>query len=187
MLKFAKCVALLLVPILSAGCQLPGPGTAGETGHLGGLEKQAPNPNPNPKPRPKQEPIYPSAEQLVQWHAQQCGGFTSATELQEYVAAPRLKQFFARLCLRGQTNPNELLSDLEVISGQYYWPESSARYFWLLKQQLQANAEQQQQLAKLRQEQQQMQEKMEKTLSSLAAIEQQLLQRASQQEDNNEF
>ncbi|WP_105187809.1 hypothetical protein [Pseudoalteromonas sp. T1lg48] len=183
MLKFAKCVVVLLIPLLSVGCQLPGPRATEAGGQLGELERQA----PNPKPRPKQQPIYPSAEQLVQWHAQQCGGFTSATELQEYVAAPRLKQFFARLCLRGQSNPDELLSELEVISGQYYWPESSARYFWLLKQQLQANTQQQQQLAKLRQEQQQMQEKMQKTLSSLAAIEQQLLQRASQQEDNNEF
>ena len=141
---------------------------------------------PNPKPRPKQQPVYPSATELVQWHAQQCGGFTSVNEHQEYVGAPRLKQFFARLCLRGRSNPQELLAELDVISGQYYWPESSARYFWLLKQQLQANAQLQQRLAVQQSEQQQMQQKMQQTLSSLAAIEQQLLQRASTPQENND-
>ncbi|MEO2268081.1 hypothetical protein V1358_12260 [Pseudoalteromonas sp. YIC-656] len=177
-----KSIAIALSVTVVSGCQLTP--TSGSTNAADEPVRSA----PNPKPRPKIAPLYPTATELVQWHAQQCGGFTSVNETKEFVGAPRLKQFFARLCLRGQTNPQELLAELDVISGQYYWPESSARYFWLLKQQLQANAQLQQSLAVQQDEQKQMQEKMQQTLSSLAAIEQQLLQRASQpQENNDEF
>ncbi len=182
MYKYIKMVVIALAVIAMNGCQL----TSGVGD--GNAYSEPVKTAPNPKPRPKIEPLYPTATDLVQWHAQQCGGFTSVKETQEFVGAPRLKQFFARLCLRGQTNPQELLAELDVISGQYYWPESSARYFWLLKQQLQANVQLQQRLAVQQNEQKQMQEKMQQTLSSLAAIEQQLLQRASlPQENNDEF
>lgn len=175
-----KSILLACCLVMLVGCQMTAETPPAQ-------DNTQPSKNaPNPKPRPKQQPVYPSATELVQWHAQQCGGFASVNEHQEFVGAPRLKQFFARLCLRGQSNPQDLLAELDVISGQYYWPESSARYFWLLKQQLQANAKLQQRLIVRQSEQQQMQEKMQQTLSSLAAIEQQLLQRASTHQENND-
>ncbi|GAP74048.1 MULTISPECIES: hypothetical protein [Pseudoalteromonas] len=188
--KFVALVSLGMISMLSAGCQLLGSAEPSAT-----VVEQPKAPTtvvvgtPNPKPRPKQPPSYPSAQQLVQWHAQQCGGFAATAQDNDetFIAEPQLKQFFARLCLRGQTQPQEMLAELEVVSAQYYWPESSARYFWLLKQQLIANAQMRQELQAQKQEQAQMKARMQKTLSSLAAIEQQLLQRSTQQESDNEY
>ena len=178
---YMRCVVVLMA-LLGVGCESLPPEKDKST-----VSARASVSPPSPKAKAK-EPIYPKAEQLVQWHAQQCGGFADAqtTEVQ-YVGEPTLRQFFARLCVSGQTEPTKLISELEHISGQYYWPQSTARYFWLLKQQLIATNAQLQALATQQDEQKKLKKRMQETLASLAAIEQQLIQRDTSGEGDSGF
>ncbi|KTF17393.1 hypothetical protein [Pseudoalteromonas sp. H103] len=130
---------------------------------------------PSPKARPKSEPTYPPAEQVIAWHANQCGGFKVAPVKQAYLGETELKHFFKYMCLNVNTDPNAVMSKLLKLDLAYFWPDDIKQYLWLQKQQvtMQINA---------KKEQQALNDKMQETLSSLATIEQQLLLREDTKE-----
>ncbi|MEL0647990.1 hypothetical protein V6248_11200 [Pseudoalteromonas agarivorans] len=130
---------------------------------------------PSPKVRPKSDPIYPPTEQVIAWHANQCGGFKVISVKQTYLGETELKHFFKYMCLNVNTNPNAVMSKLLKLDLAYFWPDDIKQYLWLQKQQvtMQINA---------KKEQQALNDKMQETLSSLATIEQQLLLREDTKE-----
>lgn len=131
--------------------------------------------DPGPKPRPKVEPQYPSAEQVISWHAMQCGRFKVAEKDKKVLAEKELKQFFKLFCLKASSAPKEVMTQLLKLDQAYFWPDDIKQYLWLQKQQLKQHivAEQKQQA---------LNEKMKQTMSSLATIEQQLLLREDTEE-----
>ncbi|WP_372762694.1 hypothetical protein [Pseudoalteromonas sp.] len=130
---------------------------------------------PSPKPRPKTEPQYPSAGQLIAWHANQCGGFKLAVDNKAYIGEKELKNFFHFMCLNSASDPNSVMNKLLKLDQAYYWPDAIKQYLWLQKQQITLQIT-------VKKEQQALHEKMQQTLSSLAAIEQQLLLREETKE-----
>lgn len=131
--------------------------------------------DPGPKPRPKVEPQYPSAEQVIGWHAVQCGGFNVAEKDKKVLAEKELKQFFKLFCLKASSEPKEVMTRLLKLDQAYFWPDDIKQYLWLQKQQLKQHI-------KAQQAQQALNEKMQQTMSSLATIEQQLLLREDTKE-----
>lgn len=133
------------------------------------------NTKPSPKSRPKDDPIYPPAEQVIAWHANQCGGFKVTPVKQVYLGEKELKSFFKFMCLNTSNDPNTVMTKLLKLDLAYFWPDDIKQYLWLQKQQvtMQINA---------KKEQQALNNKMQETLSSLATIEQQLLLREETKE-----
>lgn len=133
------------------------------------------NSNPSPKPRPKIEPSYPPAEQVIAWHANQCGGFKLVPSKDVFTGENELKRFFKFMCLNINDDPNTVMTQLLKLDLAYFWPDDIKQYLWLQKQQvtMQINA---------KKEQQALNNKMQETLSSLATIEQQLLLREETKE-----
>ncbi|CAM2812737.1 hypothetical protein [Pseudoalteromonas distincta] len=133
------------------------------------------NSKPSPKPRPKIEPSYPPADQVIAWHANQCGGFKLVPKKDIFTGENDLKRFFKFMCHHINDDPNTVMTKLLKLDLAYFWPDDIKQYLWLQKQQvtMQINA---------KKEQQALNNKMQETLSSLATIEQQLLLREETKE-----
>lgn len=165
-----KGAVICLPLVLSLGCQST-------------IEKiETPSPKGNdsvqplsPKAKPKLEPQYPSASQVIAWHASACGNVNEPKHNADFIGEQALKRFFQQLCLDGEKHPEEVMTQLEKVDQGYYWPDEIKQYLWLQKKQLQQQLTAQQQ-------QQALAQKMQQTLSSLAAIEQQLLIRETSEE-----
>jgi hypothetical protein len=125
---------------------------------------------PNPKPKAKIEPGYPTTDQVIAWHANQCGGFKLVPSKHIFTGESELKRFFKFICLNISNDPNTVMTKLLKLDLAYFWPDDIKQYLWLQKQHItmQINA---------KKEQQALNNKMQETLSSLATIEQQLLLR----------
>ena len=161
--------------VFLSGCEITNTQTQGESALNVPSQPDKKTNQPNPKPRPKAEPIYPSAAQVIAWHANQCGGFKLAPDNETYLGEQALKAFFNTACVNLSRDPDTVMSQLLKLDQAYYWPDDIKHYLWLQKQQitLQINAQK---------EQQALNNQMQKTLSSLADIEQQLLLREDTKE-----
>ncbi|MGB1978260.1 MAG: hypothetical protein ACPHNW_11595 [Pseudoalteromonas tetraodonis] len=161
--------------VFLSGCEITNTQTQGESALNVPSQPDKKTNQPNPKPRPKSEPIYPSAAQVIAWHANQCGGFKLAPDNETYLGEQALKAFFNTACVNLSRDPDTVMSQLLKLDQAYYWPDDIKHYLWLQKQHvlMQIDAKKQQQALNA---------KMQKTLSSLAAIEQQLLLREETKE-----
>lgn len=175
-LRVMTVTLLGVVGILISGCELTeqsSPKLEPESKHETKATK--PGGDPGPKPRPKVEPQYPSVEQVLNWHAAQCGGFKITEQKQSILAEQELKGFFKMYCLKATSEPKKVMTQLIKLDQAYFWPDDIKQYLWLLKQQLKQHI-------KAQQAQQTLNEKMQQTMSSLATIEQQLLLREDTKE-----
>ncbi|WP_096739159.1 hypothetical protein [Pseudoalteromonas atlantica] len=169
-----RLIAILCVlssTVVLAGCETNNTQTAAVSQEV----EPAKSTVPNPKKRPKSDPVYPSAERVVAWHANQCGGFKVKPSLHTYLGEKELKRFFKFMCVNTSSAPEEVMTRLQKLDLAYFWPEPIKQYLWLQKQHVtrQINA---------LKEQQALNDKMQQTLSSLATIEQQLLLREDTKE-----
>lgn len=166
------CAGVMLLP----GCKLtntPTPEVTSSAVDNNGVNNK--NSQPSPQPRAKSAPIYPPAEHVIAWHANQCGGFKSHVSSNSYMGERQLKSFFRFMCDNISSEPKAVMNKLLKIDTMYFWPDDIKQYLWLQKHsiRLQINAKQAQQA---------LSDKMQQTLSSLAAIEQQLLLREETKE-----
>ena len=93
-----RLIAILCVlssTVFLAGCETNNTQTAAVSQEV----EPAKNTVPNPKKRPKSDPVYPSAERVVAWHANQCGGFKVKPSLHTYLGEKELKRFFKFMCV----------------------------------------------------------------------------------------
>ncbi|WP_062569535.1 hypothetical protein [Pseudoalteromonas arabiensis] len=172
-----KANFMMIAALMLSGCSLlePKPVTE-QTQQVVNKKHVTPEEGePNPKPRPKSEPMYPPANIVIAWHAQQCGGYKNTHKKVSYVGEKEIKALFKSLCLESEANPEKTLALLDKTDQAYYWPDDIKQYFWLQKQSVKQHL-------KAKQAKQALTEKMEKTLSSLATIEQQLLLREETKE-----
>ncbi len=119
--------------VFLSGCEITNTQTQGESALNVPSQPDSKTNQPNPKPRPKSEPIYPSAAQVIAWHANQCGGFKLAPSNETYLGEQALKAFFSTACLKLSSDPNTVMSQLLKLDQAYYWPDDIKHYLWLQK------------------------------------------------------
>ncbi|ASM50958.1 hypothetical protein PESP_a3091 [Pseudoalteromonas espejiana DSM 9414] len=173
-----RLIAILCVlssAVVLAGCEINNTQKTASTEKVEPTNTKIKSTVPNPKVRPKSEPVYPSAEQVIAWHANQCGGFKIKPSTHTFLGEKELKSFFNYMCLNTASAPDEVMKKLQKLDLAYFWPDPIKQYLWLQKQHVtrQINA---------KKEQQALNDKMQQTLSSLATIEQQLLLREDTKE-----